>query len=89
MALRENFANTGQLISSHWIKPIDRGSPGESGRFRELKLIGGVSSFRLGEIPLRDSFGQEEVRYVMTGEGRRNSIRCGKTGAQVGFKWFE
>lgn len=31
-------------------------------------------------------FGQEEVRYIMTGERRRNSIRSGKTGAhgQVG-----
>lgn len=49
---RANFANTGQLISSHWIKPIDRGSAGESGRFRELKLIRrGVSSFRLRRDP--------------------------------------
>ena len=49
---RANFANTGQLISSHWIKPIDRGSAGERGRFRELKLIRrGVSSFRLRRDP--------------------------------------
>ena len=75
---RANFANTGQLISSHWIKPIDRGSAGERGRFRELKLIRrGVSSFRLRRDPSTRFFRSRRGFVTLW---RRKSIRSGKTG---------
>ena len=69
-----NFANTGQLITSRRIKPIDQGSASERERvkervagFRELKLIRGVSSFRRGPLSLRGRLSRRlKVRYVMT-----------------------